>query len=108
MAMKVNSATVLIDALNDIRPGALYVFSSSDLVYDGEKSPYSASGGEVPKPVNAYGLSKLCAETAIVSAYRGPYIILRLSNMVGFTAVYRPNGSVRTYIHTYIQASRYP
>lgn len=93
--MKVNRGTILIETIHECCPDALYIFTSSDLVYDGEAAPYEVltdGAAHIPKPINDYGLSKLSGEEAIKSTLT-KYIILRLSNMIGPKYIYRPNGA---------------
>jgi dTDP-4-dehydrorhamnose reductase len=60
--------------------GALLAFTSSDLVFDGERAPYHES--DLPAPVNLYGRQKAEAEIAMRTAYPG-VTICRMPVMFG-------------------------
>lgn len=77
LAMRVNGVAPGIMAEEAKRIGALLVHYSTDYVFDGELDrPYTED--DAPRPVNAYGVSKLAGERAI-SAVGGAYLILRTS-----------------------------
>ncbi len=59
-----------------------FVFTSSDLVFDGENPPYSESSPAYP--INIYGEQKLRAESEILLCYP-PAVICRLPLMFGTT-----------------------
>jgi len=92
-AYAINCPTALIDVVQECVPDALFVFTSTDMVYDGENAPYSAlnnttststttsnTTGE-PQPVNVYGATKLAFEKEVMRLKNGN--VLRLSNMIG-------------------------
>lgn len=62
--------------------GRRLVFASTDLVFDGEHAPYGES--DEPRPLLAYGRSKLEAERAVAEACPGA-VIARLSLLYGPT-----------------------
>jgi dTDP-4-dehydrorhamnose reductase len=77
LAMRVNGVAPGIMAEEAKRIGALLVHYSTDYVFDGELDrPYLED--DAPRPVNAYGVSKLAGERAI-EAVGGAYVILRTS-----------------------------
>ncbi|WP_338604060.1 sugar nucleotide-binding protein [Sulfolobus tengchongensis] len=61
--------------------GSLNVFLSTFLIYDGRKGFYKEHN--TPNPLNYYGLTKLVAETSIISL--GNYLILRLGALFSLT-----------------------
>jgi dTDP-4-dehydrorhamnose reductase len=59
------------------KAGLFLVHYSTDYVFDGEKqTPYTEE--DAPRPINAYGRSKLAGDTALRQA-DGAYVILRTS-----------------------------
>lgn len=85
----VNNSTSLVDAVKRIIPSSLFIYTSTDLVYDGEKGTmYSPHDEAFPRTV--YGQSKLAFEEQILKLQRG--IVLRLSNMIGPKYAYQPAG----------------
>ena len=61
--------------------GAVLVHVSSDYVFDGAKrEPYAED--DCPRPLNAYGVSKL-AGCLLVAAAGGPHLIVRTSGVFG-------------------------
>jgi dTDP-4-dehydrorhamnose reductase len=76
-ALSINAPSVMLEA---IKPDVLYVYCSTDLVYDGENAPYVEISQNV-SPVNQYGLSKSTFEQRVLKLERG--VVLRLSNMIG-------------------------
>lgn len=87
-ATETNAPRHLIAALEK-KPGALLIQLSTDQVFDGSRSN---SGEDAPtEPINAYGRSKLKAETMIRASVGLSYVILRSSIIVGpDTGVERP------------------
>ncbi|MCF8232883.1 MAG: NAD(P)-dependent oxidoreductase [Bacteroidales bacterium] len=59
--------------------GAKVVFTSSDLVFDGNEAPYSEE--DTPHPVNRYGEQKAEAEQAVLEYQHG--VVIRLPLMFG-------------------------
>lgn len=67
MAMKINRDGPRTLGEEAAKGGALLVHFSTDYVFDGEKrAPYTEN--DVPRPLNAYGRSKLGGEQAILSS----------------------------------------
>lgn len=58
--------------------GALNIYLSTYMIFDGKRGYYSETS--IPSPLNYYGLSKLVGETAIASL--GNYLILRLGQLI--------------------------
>ena len=88
-ASAINCPNALIEALRTRVPDALVLFTSTDLVYDGERAPYSPTPvGEMPavSSNNVYGSTKQNCESEICSLSYG--LVFRLSNMVGGNYVY--------------------
>jgi dTDP-4-dehydrorhamnose reductase len=93
IATIVNGAAVEILAQEAKKLGALLVHYSTDYVFDGAKaSPYVES--DRPRPLNAYGRSKLQGEQAI-AAVGGDFLILRTS------WVYAARG--QNFLHTVLR-----
>lgn len=97
-AMLVNCPKPLIEAISTHVPDSLTLFTSTDLVYDGEEAPYSPTPVSDVTPVpsrNVYGATKLKCEHAICGLRRG--LVFRLSNMVGgnFTYSMPRNGGMK-------------
>lgn len=61
--------------------GTRLIHLSTDMVFDGDHSPYRES--DPPAPVFPYGVAKTEAEK-IVGAYDGPYVIIRTSLVTCF------------------------
>jgi dTDP-4-dehydrorhamnose reductase len=81
LATIVNGTAVGVIAQEAHRTGALFVHYSTDYVFDGLKdSPYTEE--DLPRPLNAYGRSKLKGEIAVQQA-GGSYLILRTSWVYG-------------------------
>jgi dTDP-4-dehydrorhamnose reductase len=82
-AASTNGADVLVKAAKKYCPDSLVIFSSTDLVYDGEKGLYRADEGQGVgvNPGNAYAKTKRAGEKAVLSLKNS--VVLRLSNMIG-------------------------
>src|ERR1039457_1162839 len=65
-AMKVNAAAPAVVARAAAERGARTVFLSTDYLFDGVAGPYDED--EIPRPLNAYGRSKLAGEQAVQAA----------------------------------------
>ena len=92
-AYQVNSCRALVEAVRATVPDCLFVFTSTDMVYDGFQPPYMASSAAVAavcSPINVYGATKLACESLVTELRRG--VVLRLSNMIGPSSVYKPYG----------------
>ena len=82
LAYKCNCPIAMIDAIKQYCPDCLFVFSSTDLIYDnGLNPPYKAtSNSSTYLPLNIYGNTKLNFEKHVLELNNG--IVLRLSNMI--------------------------
>ena len=81
LAMAVNGIAPGILAEEAKRAGAALIHYSTDYVFDGAKgAPYAED--DEPRPINAYGRSKLAGERAI-QAVGVPHLILRSSWIYG-------------------------
>ena len=58
-----------------------FVFTSTDLVFDGTKAPYAED--DAPTPINIYGEHRAMAEEGILTAY-GDALICRLPMLIGY------------------------
>jgi dTDP-4-dehydrorhamnose reductase len=96
LAMKINRDGPRILAEEAAKAGTLLVHFSTDYVFDGEKrAPYTEH--DAPRPLNAYGRSKLAGEQAILSS-PCRRLIVRTS------WVYGPTG--RNFALTIMRAAR--
>lgn len=86
-AFQINKPCSVISVCKLICPNAVYIFTSTDLVYNGNSQ---ANGKLTEDPINQYGKSKLAFEEDVLSLKYG--IVLRLSNMIGTVAPYLPGG----------------
>eukprot|EP01033_Poteriospumella_lacustris_P014601 gene14601-10440_t len=95
-ARLVNAPSHLVDAVQRHVPNALFVFASTDMVYDGESPPYTVSAADgksllhPTQAVNVYGATKRAMEELVSQLRYG--ISLRLSNMIGAPFVYQAGG----------------
>lgn len=71
-----------------------FVFTSTDLVFDGTRGNYDESDN--PEPINVYGKQKLVAEQGIAAEYPQA-LICRLPLLYGM-----PNGRASNYLHRLI------
>lgn len=90
-ARVVNCPVHLVDAVERYAPQCLFIFSSTDLVYDGEHAPYRPDPTHPPSPETVYGETKLAMEREVLRLTNG--IVLRLSNMLGPRFAYRNAGT---------------
>lgn len=88
LAFRINCPGVFIDLVNEIVPDCHFIFTSTDMVYDGESPPYHVIQSAIQKPVNIYGESKLAFEHLVTTRLNNS-TVLRLSNMIGPPYVYR-------------------
>jgi len=80
-AMAVNALGAYNVAASSRDRGAAVVFLSSDFVFDGSK-PTAYLESDVPRPINAYGVSKLAGEMLV--AHENPsHYIARVSSVFG-------------------------
>jgi dTDP-4-dehydrorhamnose reductase len=89
LAQSINSPSHLMQIVKTVSPHALYIFTSTDMVYDGNNAPYNPVPD--PSPVNVYGKTKLDYEQQLLKNLPNA-IILRLSNMLGPRYQYNPCG----------------
>ena len=88
-ASVINCPGALFDAVRMHVPHALVLFTSTDLVYDGESAPNTPTAVRHMPPVpecNVYGSTKLNGERATCALPHG--LVFRLSNMVGGNFIY--------------------
>jgi dTDP-4-dehydrorhamnose reductase len=96
LADTVNGTAVGVLAAAARDAGALFVHYSTDYVFDGtQKTPYREE--DTPRPINAYGRSKLAGESA-VRASGCDHLILRTS------WVYASRG--QNFVHTVLRLSQ--
>lgn len=82
-ALALNCPQALTTAIKAKCPECLLIYTSTDLVYDGQHAPYAPTSPFhlTAEPSTTYGRTKLAFEKEVVNLQRG--IVLRLSNMVG-------------------------
>jgi dTDP-4-dehydrorhamnose reductase len=80
LAWKVNVDTTLILVKEALKYNAYFLYLSTDYVFDGERGLYRE--GDIPNPINYYGLTKLIAENIVRSAL-SRYSIVRTSHIYG-------------------------
>jgi len=78
------------------RHDSVFVFISTDYVFDGKAGPYSEDSD--PNPLNLYGLLKLMAEEA-VARMMTRYLIVRTTNVYG----YDPDSQTPNYVTSVIR-----
>ena len=98
VAATINCPSPLLSAVHTHTPSALVLFTSTDLVYNGDSAPYApTSPNDLPSlpPGNVYGATKLAGEQQICLLPHG--LVFRLSNMVGgnFTFAAPKNGGMK-------------
>lgn len=72
--------------------GILFVYISTDYVFDGRKGLYVEN--DIPYPVNYYGLTKLLGEA--ISVGYDESIIIRVSGLYGYSPTGKKNFAVKT------------
>ncbi len=90
-AANVEATRHLLEAARALAPGApppWFLFTSTDLVFNGASAPYDEDAPTAP--VMYYGRTKVEAE-ALVRAYPGPWTILRPALIFGPPAPRRPS-----------------
>ena len=86
-AASTNCPAALLDAVGEAR----ILYTSTDIVYGGEKAPYGESAPGAAEPLNVYGRTKLECERAIAARWAvGRFSILRCSNMLGPPSPFTP------------------
>ena len=96
-AMAINRDGPLHLARMGQRLRALFVYYSTDYVFDGAAGPYAE--GDTPRPLNVYGRSKLEAERAILDAIPRA-LVLRTS------VVYGRERQEKNFVYQLIRACR--
>ena len=94
----------LVDYLNDKKRKLIFI-SSGGSIYGNNKKP-SFSENDTPSPISTYGITKLTIENYIkfVSNSRGlNYIILRPSNIYGFSKKYLGKIATNGFINSSIE-----
>jgi len=94
LAERINCPTHVIETVKELNKNCLFIFTSTDLVYDGESSPYfpsDSSGTPLEQaPLTTYGKTKLSFEDHVLQLRSG--VVLRLSNMIGPNYCYEQVG----------------
>lgn len=94
-AMSINCPSFLTYCIMKYVPDCAFIFTSTDLVYDGESAPYvvrTEAPTEITPPSTVYGATKLAYEHEVVSCLPNS-VVLRLSNMIGPKFAYRYCGT---------------
>lgn len=102
-AMQVNRPLLFLETILRINPAVLFLFTSTDLVYDGENAPYNVDTVP-PVPCTTYGKTKSAFEQDVLKLENG--VILRLSNMIGPKYQYQKVGGKFLQFLTEMHASR--
>jgi dTDP-4-dehydrorhamnose reductase len=74
----------------------LFIYVSTDYVFDGEKGLYRED--DIPNPVNYYGLSKLLGEVAAQSILPGKSCIVRVSGLYGYSPTGKRNFGINALV----------
>jgi dTDP-4-dehydrorhamnose reductase len=69
----------------------LFIYISTDYVFDGSRGMYRE--GDVPAPLNYYGLSKLLGEVAVTAILRSSAVV-RVSGLYGYSPTGKKNFGV--------------
>jgi dTDP-4-dehydrorhamnose reductase len=80
--------------------GARLAHISTDAVFDGERGGYREE--DVPRPINAYGRSKLAGEQAVAEAY--PEALIVRTNLYGWNA--QPKSSLAEWFLSNLEAGK--
>jgi dTDP-4-dehydrorhamnose reductase len=96
-AMALNREAPLHLARMAQRAGAIFVYYSTDYVFDGVGGPFREE--DAPRPLNAYGRSKLEGERALLGAIPRA-LVLRTS------VVYGPEAQEKNFVYQLIRACR--
>lgn len=78
--------------------GARFVYFSTDYVFDGHQGPYTEA--DEPRPLSAYGQSKLDAEQALTNALGEALLVVRT------TWVYGPERQGKNFAYQLVRALR--
>lgn len=87
LAWRLNVEATVALARASAAVGAHVIYVSTDYVFDGERGLYGE--GNLPNPVNYYGLTKLAGEAAVLAA--GDFAVARTSAVFGWGREWRPN-----------------
>jgi len=100
-AFRVNALGARNVALAGARLRALVVYVSTDYVFDGQLGrPYRE--GDLPRPINVYGASKLAGEH-LVAASTPRHLIVRVSSLFGVAGA---SGKGGNFVETMIRKAR--
>jgi len=92
-AAATNCPTAFLEALRDRTSSTAFLYTSTDIIFDGEAAPYAETAPGDASPLNTYGRTKLAFESALAARWSGRYAILRLSNMLGPPSPFAPRRS---------------
>jgi len=100
-AMAVNALGAYNVAAAARRRGAVSVFLSSDFVFDGTKSAAYVES-DTPRPINAYGVSKIAGE--MLGAHANPsHYVVRISSVFGAAGA---SGKGGNFVETMLAKAR--
>ncbi|GAB4342123.1 MAG: dTDP-4-dehydrorhamnose reductase [Candidatus Abyssubacteria bacterium] len=100
-SLAVNALAVRHLAIACREAGAIFVHFSTDYVFDGEKStPYTEN--DAPRPLNAYGISKLAGEH-FIRYLSEKYFLLRVSGLYGVAG---SRGKGTNFVETMLRLAR--